>query len=289
MSTNEEAILVYINNFNENTPEFIRIAIFKECIKQSCLKGLEKIISSKMIDPSMDNNSAMRHAIDNNDNEMIKILMHDERVDLFVNFYKLFHDVCRKKNIEMVKFLLNNPKFDPSNIGYFFLYNAANEGNYKIAKLLLDCEKKFLDGDYNSSLRAASTNGHIEIVKLMLNSGKVDPSNNNNIAIQVACQKGHIDIVKLLLSDKRVNQCDNNNDAIIGAVENGHEDIVKLLIPYVDLSTIKNKKIHKIVNKMKPPSGSGNWYEELNSLMDKYQLKSVSFEGGKMCNVTFNS
>lgn len=260
MST-EEFVLDYVNDLTIKTPTFILKAIFDECIANSYIRVLEKIIASKLIDPSMNDNYALRQAMNNSNYNIITVLLKDERVDQFIDGNQLFHKACNENKIDLVKLLLANEKFIPLNNANNTLYVVAINNNIEIMKLILADKRNFKDNDYIHAFNYVSSQGNIEMVKLLLTDGRFIPAANANGSIY---------------------------SAIIAACDNNHTDIVKLLLPHVDLSKINHARIKKIAKKLESKPLTG-WFDALNSIMNEYHIKSIFIEKGKVCNVVFDS
>jgi hypothetical protein len=128
------------------------------------------LLSDQRLDPSADNQSALRLACQYAQPEVVKLLLADKRVDPSVDDLRI---ACQYGSVEVVKLLLADPRVDPSASEQDAIYQACH-------------------------------NNHPEVVKLLLADQRVDPSANNQKVLLVALEKGHANVVKFLLSDQRV-------------------------------------------------------------------------------------
>ena len=175
--------------------------------------------------------------------ELIKLLLLDKRIDPTANDNAAIKLASKKGYFEIVKILLEDSRVDICVSNNYPVQLASQYGHLEIVKLLLQNSKVNPSLDDNYAINFASVNGHLEIVKILLQDKRVNPSDDNNFAIKYASSNGHIDVVKLLLQDTRVDPTFDNNFAITCASKNGHIDVVKLLIPKVDISKITDQKI----------------------------------------------
>ncbi len=120
-------------------------------------------------------------AIKDEDNETVKVLLNDIRIDPSVRHNYAIRFVSENQNIEMVKLLLTHPKVDPS-----------DKNNYAII--------------------FASQFGHLEVVKLLLIHPKVDPTAQDYLSVKNAAKNGHRKVYELLLDDPRVGNNKGTNN-----------------------------------------------------------------------------
>jgi hypothetical protein len=107
--------------FKPKSKEKILKALENDTLEQKFNKAIENNISwlvemciEEGIDPSKNNNWALRTSISNGSLETVKIILKDERVDpsLYYNF--CFQKAVNAGHIEIVKFLLEDKRVDPS-------------------------------------------------------------------------------------------------------------------------------------------------------------------------------
>jgi hypothetical protein len=86
-------------------------------------------------------NLTMRHAVEDGDVEVVKLLLNDERVDPGANDNYLIKYACTKteqdNTLEIVRLLLNDSRVDPSADENFAILFAIYKGSIEIVKLLL--------------------------------------------------------------------------------------------------------------------------------------------------------
>jgi hypothetical protein len=189
-----ECVLKYSKVTNETLQTFLNKNLKKKWVNKDVISILVKDLR---INPSADNNNAIKWAIESGHTEIVKSLLNDPRVDPSAKDNDAIREASQNGHTEIVKLLLNDLRVDPS---------ACN----------------------NEAIREASEKGHTEIVKILLNDPRVDPSAQDNHAIREASANGRTEVVKLLLNDPRVDPSAKNNDAIGRAKFAGHTEIIKL-------------------------------------------------------------
>ena len=201
-------LLPYSRDYFKNK---IDIDSITEVSKYGLLGEVKRLLDSG-VDPSVNNNEAIRKASENGHTEVVKVLLADNRVDPSVRDNEAIREASYKDHSEIVKVLLADDRVDPS-------------------------------ADNNKAIRWASYYGHSEVVKVLLADDRVDPSADNNKAIVGASENGHLEVVVLLLADDRVDPSARDNDAIWWASENNHIEVVKILLAdsRVKKSLLKDK------------------------------------------------
>ncbi|KAJ2991118.1 hypothetical protein HDV02_003945 [Globomyces sp. JEL0801] len=155
-------------NFNQPTRWDLEMAI-----KNNNADIVQTLIEDKRVDPSAEDNHAIRCACSDGLTEIVKILLKDERVNPSALDNAAFICACLIGHTEIVKMMLKDKRVNPS----------ANE---------------------NMAIRVASYGAQTNIVHLLLKDQRVDPSADHNYVIRRAFDHGHIDTVKMLLKDERV-------------------------------------------------------------------------------------
>ena len=143
----------------------------------------------RLVDPSADNNIAIRLASTEGHKEVVEILLEDPRVD-------------------------------PSDINNITIRYASESDHKEVVEMLLKDLRVDPSADNNYAIRWASINGHKEVVEILLKDpssasaerrvalrpdSRVDPSADNNWAKRWASLKGHKEIVEML-SKAELNQ-----------------------------------------------------------------------------------
>ena len=147
----------------------------KELFQRACAIGKIEIVKSLLphVDPSANDNYAIRLASHYGQFEVVKILLADKRVDPSADDNFAIRWASRYGHLEVVKILLLDKRVDPC-----------------------VC--------HNFAIQMASHNGHLEVVKILLADPRVNPSADNNWAIRKASENGHHEVVEILLADPRV-------------------------------------------------------------------------------------
>jgi len=115
-----------------------------------------------------------------------------------------FNNVIIDDDIEIIKTLLKDNRVDPSDRDNYAIKVASTNGHTETVKLLLQDDRVDPSDNNNMAIRWASNNGCTGVVKLLLKDDRVDPSDDDNFAIRGASNNGHTEVVKLLLKDSRI-------------------------------------------------------------------------------------
>ncbi len=198
-----------------------------EAIKNNNTIEVSSLLRSG-VDPSANDNEAIRWASMDGHTSVVKLLLEDPRVDPSADDNQAIRWASADGYTDIVKLLLEDPRVDPSAHGDDAIRRASEQGHTSVIKLLLEDKRV----DYNFAIRLASEDGHTSIVKLLLEDDRVDPSTMDNQAIRSASLYGRTDIVKLLLEDERVDPSARDDEAMRSALRYRYADIVKLLKKY---------------------------------------------------------
>jgi len=201
---------------------------FIKAVKNGDLEKVKSLLL--VINPSRNDNKAIRYASSNGHAEVVKLLLADPRVDPSVYDNYSIRYASLNDHVEVVKLLLADPRVDPSVNDNYAIQSASRNGHIEVVKLLLSDPRVDPSLYDNESIRCTSSNGHTEIVKLLLADARVDPSAVLNYSIRSASLNGHVEVIKALLNDPRVNPSIDDNWAIRSASINGNVEIVKLLL-----------------------------------------------------------
>lgn len=149
------------------------------------------------IDPSVDNNRAIRSAARKGRIESVKILLSDERVDPnAVNSYALEWAAVNQHN-NIVRLLLNDGRVDPTANGNAVLLDAMMEGNAGIVRLLLNDGRVSPVYPSEQTLMEATSRGHLKVVKAVLEDGRY--IHHISTCMEEACYSAQLDIIKYIL------------------------------------------------------------------------------------------
>jgi ankyrin repeat protein len=162
-------------------------------VRNSKIVALASLLQDERVDPSIEDNFAIRFASERGYKEIVKLLLQGTKRSYYNS------DCIAFISFNIVLNCLLDDRVDPSAKG-------------------------------NSPLGNACESGQLEIVEVLLQDGRIDPSAQNNWAIQESSRGGYKEIVKLLLQDERVDPSAKGNYAIRFASRFGHKGIVKCLL-----------------------------------------------------------
>ena len=204
------------------------------------------------VDPSANNNEALRRAAIQGYTDIVKLLLGDARVDPGANVNEAICRAAYKGHTEVVKLLLGDARVDPGANGNEAIRRAAIQGYTDIVKLLLGDARVDPGANVNEAICRAAYKGHTEVVKLLLGDARVDPGDNGNEAICRTAYKGHTEVVKLLLADGRADPTVVDVQLIAGC---GYDNILELLLAdgriVVNTDDIEWAARHGLVGAMK--------------------------------------
>ncbi|MBS0286996.1 MAG: ankyrin repeat domain-containing protein [Proteobacteria bacterium] len=249
-SQNNEAILEAAKNGHADVVDLLlqdnRVKVDKHKVFNVALQyGKSKVIKFFLQDRefarTINHKDAINYAVRNNDLEVVKILLEDDRLKLDV-FVLAFH----YKNAAVKELLLNDKTFNPYNNNIFC--NAANNGQTDFVSFMIKDERIDPTTQNSFALRSAARNGSTGVVKLLLEDKRADPTANNNEAFFLALQNDHYGVVKLFLEDKRVTP---STESLIFATRNERTDMVELLLAdkRVDPCVNNNEVLYDAVNR----------------------------------------
>jgi hypothetical protein len=206
---------------------------------------VQLLLTDSRVDPSVDENNAIRLASARGHDNVVKLLLADPRADPAADSNYAIRYASSNGHAGVVKLLLADPRVDPAAYDNHAIRFASDNGHTSVVKLLLADTRVDPTAENNAAIRYASLNGHASVVKLLLAHPRVDPAAENNAAIQCASYYGRASVVTLLLADPRVDPAAENNNAIRDASSEGHASVVKLLLadPRVDPAANNNDAI----------------------------------------------
>ena len=206
-------------------------------------------LKDKNINPSMQDNKAIKDASTKGVYSTVKLLLSDGTVNPGAQNSISILLAAKHGHESIFRALLVDPRVNPGAQDNSPIKIAAEHGYYNIVRMLLITSKvdPRIDLAINSNhpLRVACQNGHLEIVKLLLTEARVNPGDANSGAIVLAARKGHFSIVKLLLNDHRVDPTAKNNSLIREAAAHGRVKVLKILLqdPRIDPAVNNNEPI----------------------------------------------
>ncbi len=140
-------------------------------------ENIIKLLLNHGLDPSFNENVAIRHAAENGHENIVKLLL----------------SLPEENNI------------DP----FEALVGATEREHLNIAELAVEDPRIDLSVDDNQIIQMAAERGDKKVVEFLLSlpyEKGVDPSANDNQAIKWAYENGHTEIVNLLLKDSRIDE-----------------------------------------------------------------------------------
>jgi ankyrin repeat protein len=144
-----------------------------KAVRRTDNRELVKQILKSGVDPSAQDNCAIKWAARNGHTDVVRLLLGDSRVEPSANYNLAIRQAAQNGHTEVVELLLGDSRVDPS-------------------------------AQDNLAIQMAAYEGHTEVVRLLLGDSRVEPSAQNNLAIKQAAARGHTDVVELLLGDPRV-------------------------------------------------------------------------------------
>ena len=144
---------------------------------------------------------------------VIKVLLEDDRVDPSVEDDLAIRTAAEEGAAHIVELLLKNERVNPAAKNNEAFRQAVRYGHEDTVKILLEHSKKDnrIDpgANNNEAIKLSSELGYTEIVKLLIKHSKddkrIDPASNCNEALKRAHEGYNRDVTNLLLHDTRVN------------------------------------------------------------------------------------
>ncbi|KAI8898483.1 hypothetical protein BC833DRAFT_620300 [Globomyces pollinis-pini] len=149
--------------------------LFEDSIQWGHSKELKLSLTDHCINPSENDNWAIRITSAKGYKDNLSILLRDQRIDPSAKDNMCIRLAAENGHADCVRLLLDHPNVDPS---------AKN----------------------NAALRWASRNGHSKCVSILLSDSRADPTADNHYAIKWAMANSHHACVGLLLADSRMQQ-----------------------------------------------------------------------------------
>jgi ankyrin repeat protein len=163
--------------------------------------------------------------------DVVRVLLSDARIDPTVDENYAIRIAADRGHVDVVRVLLSDPRVDPAAEHNHAIGFAAFNGHCDVVRVLLSDSRIDPGADDNFAIRYAALSGHVDIVRILVSDSRADPTAGDNHAIRLAAQNGHADVVSVLLSDDpRVDPAAHDNDAIRLAAKNGHADVVRVLL-----------------------------------------------------------
>ena len=110
---------------------------FNKALRAGDILVVENLLGYSQIDPSGDNNFAIRFASTNGHTKILKVLLEEDRVDPTVDNNMAIQLVSANGHTEVVKLLLQDERVDPSDDYKYAIRYTSHNGYTGIARLLL--------------------------------------------------------------------------------------------------------------------------------------------------------
>jgi surface antigen len=187
---------------------------------------VQRLLQDKRVDPSAKDNWASFRAAANGHVYVVNCLLRDLRVD---PSRALIGYACGG-HVDQVEWLLLNDRVDASAEDNDAIRLAAEHGHVAVIDALLRDKRIDPSAGFDYAIRWAAANGHATVVERLLQDARVSPAACDNCSIRWAAANGHCAVVELLLQDKRVDPSANKNYAIRRAARDGHIAVVERLL-----------------------------------------------------------
>lgn len=170
---------------------------------------LDLIVRKNQYNLTFCDNFALKWAITKGDTRIVNLLLSSDVDPSFEDNWAI-RTATEKGFHEIAELLCNDSRVDPTARSNVTLINASANGHSEIVRLLLDDSRVDPSTFNNVAIRMASNIGHAVVVEQLLLDPRVDPSVDDNFALRKAAENGHKNIVKMLLLDPRVEASGND-------------------------------------------------------------------------------
>jgi len=199
------------------------------------------------VNPSYNNNEALILAIEEGNNNIVRILLEDPRINAGIDDNRALiltlsyidqYPETKEDYVAILTYLLFDDNVDPSVDNDRALLYAAKYGSMQLLDRLLRDKRVNISAQKGQVLVEATDNE--DMVRLLLSL----PNTHFDFqgAVERAVAGGKLGVVKLLVGDRRVNPntvySDNTNVLLESAVERGYKDVFAFLVDKVDPATI---------------------------------------------------
>lgn len=217
----------------------------------------------RSMDPSQDQNFCLWYAASKGYEELVKVLLEDERVDPSEPENRAIRLAASEGHIDVVKILLANERLNADGVNEV-LRLGCEFGNPQIVQLaldhpLVDINKRCFSAFYMTVLNMACERGSAEIVQMLLDNKRLVPDQHFtespffeavaypgilrmlvadgravpvHKALLTAALKGYTESVKILLAHPEIDPGVNMSEALGAGVLNCRVDIVRILLKH---------------------------------------------------------
>jgi len=134
------------------------------------------------------------------DMELFKMLFNHKKIDPSDNNNEAMKVACKMGREEIVEILLQDSRVNPT-VG---IRNAVYYGNMKLFELLYNDKRTDPSEGKNSPIRIACMTRRIEFIEILLKDSRVDPSDCDNEALIYAIKNDNNEIALQLLQHPKV-------------------------------------------------------------------------------------
>jgi Ankyrin repeats (3 copies) len=141
----------------------------------ACQVGDTKTVKSLLtkVDPSDNNNKAIRLASENGHVEVVCLLLTDQRVDPSDHHNYAIRVACKKNYIDVVRLLLTDPRVDPTAFRNIVIRRASERGCVEIAKLLMADWRVNPNGEKEIRIEVGDDDENYELIVMFENPDAV--------------------------------------------------------------------------------------------------------------------
>lgn len=200
------------------------------------------LLNDCCIDPfTYQYNKAMSIACNYGNEEIVKLLLKDNRIYFDFNMDCFVESIGYSNQIKIYELLLesdhinlNNCRWSIPSICCFLLYYASIKNQKEIVKLLIYICNKFSPGyennDDDNILGELLKFGYNDIFKMLIKDGPINPLYSNSYIFEYSITTNNMEILKSLIEDGRAIPSINNNEALKCAYKLGRKQAIELLL-----------------------------------------------------------
>ncbi|KAI8908459.1 hypothetical protein EDD86DRAFT_207742 [Gorgonomyces haynaldii] len=170
---------------------------------------VELLLLDSDVDPSEDDNEAMRFALANNQVDVCEILYDTTRVDPALDRNLFFCLACKEGRFELVQRLLKDKRVCPHDQNNMALYHASllpDKQALNMCRLLLSDARVDPSSRNNAAFFNASQRGNVALIRYLLTECDIDPFQND--ALMDKCLSNHA-LMRVILQDPRSKHMDH--------------------------------------------------------------------------------
>lgn len=180
------------------------------CVDYNNIEMMAVLMDSGKINPAINDNYALTHAVTTGNHRMVALLLSDERVDVSMDDQYLLRYTVDHLDDQMLQLLLNHPRSDVTVYDGYMLMKAVRDEKHTTLALLCDrlinqsddhSVESVVTGILQHAFITACAMGDIKSVSTLI--PHVDPSFEKSQSLKLAQRGGHDSVVQLLMRDGR--------------------------------------------------------------------------------------